>query len=117
MGLRSFTAPDGAEWQVWAVVPESRYPVRRVRERRGQDVLKYTGPERRKGERRRTPPMGGVPAGYAGGWLCFQSGDRKRRLAPVPDGWETRADAGLVELWRNALPAGAAGAPDRAAPT
>lgn len=33
-----------------------------------------------------------------GGWLAFESGDEKRRLAPVPDGWETASDAELLAL-------------------
>lgn len=105
MGLRSFTAPDGSKWQAWEVVPPRRFDPPRLGERRGQDVLRYTGPERRKGERRRAPPPPEVVApGYERGWLCFQWGKQKRRLAPVPDGWEGRADAELVELWRRARP-------------
>lgn len=33
-----------------------------------------------------------------GGWLAFQSRDEKRRLAPVPDGWEERSDDDLLAL-------------------
>ncbi len=25
---------------------------------------------------------------YANGWLCFESVTEKRRLAPIPEGWE-----------------------------
>lgn len=36
-----------------------------------------------------------VSAGHEGGWLAFVSGERKRRLAPFPPGWN---EASVVEL-------------------
>lgn len=33
---------------------------------------------------------------FANGWLCFESEREKRRLAPIPAGWESR-DAGALE--------------------
>jgi hypothetical protein len=35
---------------------------------------------------------------FSFGWLCFESADEKRRLAPVPEGWE-RADDDTIEQW------------------
>lgn len=32
---------------------------------------------------------------FADGWLTFESGTEKRRLAPVPDGWDTLPTDGL----------------------
>jgi hypothetical protein len=32
------------------------------------------------------------------GWLCFQSAEEKRRVAPVPEGWEGWPDERLAEL-------------------
>ena len=29
-----------------------------------------------------------VASEYSQGWLCFEGEGEKRRLAPVPDGWE-----------------------------
>ncbi|MEP6733677.1 MAG: hypothetical protein ABJE10_23730 [bacterium] len=29
-----------------------------------------------------------VPPTFQRGWLCFQSVDERRRLAPIPDGWQ-----------------------------
>jgi hypothetical protein len=26
--------------------------------------------------------------GLEGGWLCFEHGDEKRRLSPIPEAWE-----------------------------
>lgn len=60
MTLRTFTSHDGAVWNVWNVVPT----------------------------------LGGatnalaVAEGMAGGWLCFESPAGKRRVFPVPEGWE-----------------------------
>ena len=108
MALRSFTAPDGSRWDVWEVKPTTTPPVyspQRTRERRGQDVLRYTGPERRRGERRKkTLRPAIVLPGYADGWLVFECGGEKRRLAPPPPGWDTCSDEDLAELWRRAGP-------------
>lgn len=32
------------------------------------------------------------------GWLCFECKEEKRRLAPVPEGWD-RADDETIEQW------------------
>jgi len=42
-------------------------------------------PERRRNPFRRNVE---VASEYSNGWLCFEGGGEKRRLAPVPDGWE-----------------------------
>jgi hypothetical protein len=39
---------------------------------------------------------------FANGWLCFESGHEKRRLAPIPTGWEFRNVGMLEELCRKA---------------
>lgn len=36
------------------------------------------------------------------GWLCFQSGSTRRRLHPIPAGWEQASDTYLVELFDQA---------------
>ena len=38
------------------------------------------------------------------GWLAFQSHDERRRLVPIPAGWETLADDGLAALLERAEP-------------
>ncbi len=30
-----------------------------------------------------------LPEGYRRGWLCFESPTEKRRLTPLPSGWQT----------------------------
>jgi hypothetical protein len=41
---------------------------------------------------------------FAGGWLTFDDGAERRRLAPVPDGWAAFPDARLALLLRLAAP-------------
>jgi hypothetical protein len=103
MGLRTFIAPDGAEWRVWNVVPSlGLNEESRQWERRGQDVLAYGGPDRRHHDRRHAPPF--VSPQLSSGWLCFESEVAKRRLAPPPEAWEDAADAELVAFWERAEP-------------
>jgi hypothetical protein len=63
--------------------------------------------ERRSGRDRREtePPIPPLPqhhatvaAEFAYGWLCFETVGEKRRLAPVPEGWD-RADDETIEQW------------------
>lgn len=101
MGLRNFVAPDGAEWRVWNVVPNLALDeVSREWERRGQDVLAYDGPDRRQGEQRSLTPF--VSPQLTGGWLCFESENGKRRLAPPPPDWEDAPDEELATFWERA---------------
>lgn len=103
MGLRTFVAPDGAEWRVWNVVPSLALDEdSREWERRGQDVLAYDGPDRRQGDRRNLTPF--VSPQLSGGWLCFESDSEKRRLAPLPPAWEEAPDEELSVLWERADP-------------
>lgn len=46
------------------------------------------------------------------GWLCFQNGPERRRLHPIPDGWDGLDDRHLQELFERANPV----APAKAAP-
>ena len=102
MNYRTFTDSRGQRWEVWLVLPtaaERRAAERRVlADRRTED--RPHPPERRiTTERRRfTYRRVGVAAAYENGWLCFESDDEKRRLAPVPDGWNS-ADAGQLQAW------------------
>ena len=38
------------------------------------------------------------------GWLCFQSGASRRRLAPIPDGWDECEEEQLEDLFQRANP-------------
>ena len=64
---------EGRRWEVWEV---------RLGER---------------GERRAVSP------GLEGGWLTFESSAEKRRLAPIPDGWEELPTETLARLCEGAM--------------
>ena len=80
MAHREFTDSIGRAWNVWSVVPE-----RAERRRKGTETSPAA--DRRvhqDGEFR-------VPLGeqWTQGWLAFETKGEKRRLAPIPDDWET----------------------------
>ena len=86
MAVRSVLDQSGVEWQVWEVRPS------------------WAG--------RRTPPAALPPVGSArpslaphleGGWLTFQAaGGERRRIVPIPAGWEALDGAGLRRLLQRA---------------
>ena len=98
MTHRTFTDKKGLRWDVWEVKPtaaERRYLQRRVHnEDRTDSAERRSGDERRRSRISRTP----VASEFAAGWLCFECPTEKRRLAPVPEGWE-RVDEGTIEQW------------------
>ncbi|MBW3569475.1 MAG: hypothetical protein KY467_00075 [Gemmatimonadetes bacterium] len=76
MALRNFIDSQGHTWRVWNVVPQYALD-------RDEDQM--------------TP-------GLQGGWLCFENAGEKRRLSPIPDGWENADDRELEEYCRDAAP-------------
>lgn len=81
MPYREFHDPDGAVWNVWDVVPTL------------MDALLAAG----RGEPRSMSPRT-VEQSLSKGWLCFQHGEQKRRLAPIPDDWERLPEQSLQLL-------------------
>ena len=77
MALRKFSDPDGRAWRVWDVHPDQH----------------AGGSE-----------MGSsyVAEGMGGGWLVFEGSPGKRRLHPIPAGWEASDDARLWSLCQQA---------------
>jgi hypothetical protein len=75
--LRGFTDSTGVEWRVWAVFPSTSAEPTSA-EALSRSSLKETP--------------------YANGWLCFESAKEKRRLAPIPAGWEFRDQPFLQDL-------------------
>jgi hypothetical protein len=45
-----------------------------------------------------------VQADLQSGWLAFQCGDQRRRLAPLPAGWDEMSDHALLGLMNQASP-------------
>lgn len=100
MAYRRFQDVSGGEWQAWEVYPsmaerrinrERRTPVRDERPRRQRDA-----------------PRVGVHDELRDGWLAFRSADERRRLAPIPPGWQLFPETGLRILLASALPTGRA---------
>jgi hypothetical protein len=105
MSSREFTDRGGVRWSVREIVPQ--FAERRKADRRGSgEVATSARPhdvERRSNERRRTTAIrAAVTSGYEQGWLTFESPEEKRRLAPVPAGWESFSTERLELLCRMA---------------
>lgn len=107
MTHRTFKDRQGKLWDVWQVHPsqaERRFAQRRVNNEELTDTVeRRSGEERRESEEphsRKSDPAHRplVAAEFAYGWLCFETFGEKRRLAPVPEGWE-RADDETIEQW------------------
>jgi hypothetical protein len=104
MALRTFIDSAGQEWQAFDVVPrdlERRRYDRRSTDAAGDD----DSDERRERDRRVTVGrasrrLGGSDAG----WLCFEHGDDRRRLSPIPADWSRADDAQLEQYCRTARP-------------
>ena len=104
MAIRAFRGADGVEWQVWCVIPGSGHENERRcgYDRRSPDpVIRYKGQERRtQAERRQALTFSPT---LQSGWLVFDNGSERRRLAPIPPAWEQRSDADLDRLGSRAL--------------
>jgi len=92
MSYRTFLDSKGTRWEVWLITPaaaERRNADRRV-SKAGNAGFEGNLDRRRTPERRRGPfrRSAAVANEFSNGWLCFESEGEKRRLAPVPPGWE-----------------------------
>ncbi|MFL5558925.1 MAG: hypothetical protein ACJ794_09885 [Gemmatimonadaceae bacterium] len=98
---RTFKDRQGRIWDVWQVHPSAAE--RRFVQRRVHDGDRIDSAERRSGmDRRQSQEPLARPASVAKeftyGWLCFETVGEKRRLAPIPEGWD-RADDETIEQW------------------
>src|ERR1700686_364982 len=91
VSYRTFVEPSGKRWEVWLVTPASAE--RRKIDRRAAGGGPVDSPRfsdrRRTPERRKNPFHRSIEVAseFSAGWLCFESDGDKRRLAPVPEGW------------------------------
>ena len=103
MAYRTFLDSDGVEWHAWDVLPKA--VERRVAERRIiEEAVGFA--DRRHGERRQLDGSGTpLTSGIREGWLCFDAGEDRRRLSPIPQDWEDCAHRTLERYCRLAIPA------------
>lgn len=102
MAYRNFLDSNGVEWHAWDVLPKA--VERRVAERRTFDeVVGFA--DRRQAERRQVTGSGTrLTSGIREGWLCFDAGDARRRLSPIPEDWEDCGHRALERYCRLATP-------------
>ena len=103
MAFRTFCDDDGNEWQAFDVVPRSNE--RRRYDRRSGPRKSVSDEDRRDADRRIT--VGGrspLASGVHEGWLCFERGDDRRRLSPIPANWRRATDPELDAYRRAASP-------------
>lgn len=112
MGHRTFTDSSGVLWNAWAVVPQwadrRTGKVRRVRSADEDPdppaIEQRRRPDRRQGLPDKIPRVR-LAGGLDGGWLAFESAGERRRLSPIPPGWEDAPDSELERLCRSAASA------------
>ena len=92
MAHRSFRDDKGRQWEVWDVVPTA------VERRMARTTPRPPAVERRKVQETRVV----VPERLQRGWLAFQSGKDRRRLAPIPRDWCDMTVSELLDLLQQA---------------
>ena len=99
---RTFLDELARLWNAWEVIPawgERRSADRRQHaEAAGARVVDRRAADRRHGKGVRIA----LPPRLAHGWVAFECGDERRRVAPIPAGWCELPEPGLRELWRDA---------------
>ena len=98
MPLRRHEDPTGRVWNIWNVPP--RFSRARGGERREQPTPGFE-PDRRVTPDRR---IHDTPAEWSTGWVCFDGGEEKRRLYPIPEDWDTADKEVLQRYLDQALP-------------
>jgi len=105
VSYRTFLDSTGKRWEVWLVTPAAAE--RRKADRRaaaaGSAGLPGTSERRLTPDRRKSPfhRSVAVASEFSQGWLCFESEGEKRRLAPVPPGWQ-EAGPDRLSTWLQA---------------
>ena len=90
MAHRRLQDQNGRWWDVWDTRP-TIIDRRAGRDRRTDS--RVAGDRRQKSE-----PRVAVEPEFRKGWLAFQSGTDWRRLAPIPEKWESMSDTELLAL-------------------
>jgi hypothetical protein len=99
---RTFLDDLARLWNAWDVIPA--WGERRTAERRQRSEASDSNGVDRRGQQRRR--MRGIrialPPRLAHGWVAFECGDERRRVAPIPEQWVDLSETGLRDLWREA---------------
>ncbi len=91
---RTLRDPAGEEWVVWevhAALAERRASRER---RRRRDAARD--------RRENVVDLAAVVRESLGGWLAFRGRRERRRVVPIPHGWESMSDDELLALLRSA---------------
>jgi hypothetical protein len=89
MTYREFKDDQDRIWEVWEVRPAV------IERRQAEDRRRQP---RDFGDRRAVELQLKMLGGMRDGWLTFQCGEERRRLAPIPEGWMLLTDETLVAL-------------------
>ena len=98
MPCREVVNSRSIAWTVWYVAVS--------RSERREGVTRRTEERTKRDRRRRCDPRPRrirIAAPLAAGWLCFECATERRRLVPVPPGWQRMSDRGLEELCARAI--------------
>ena len=98
MSNRKIRDDRGTVWDVWDVTPDD-VPSRLVYDRWIEP--RAEAPEALADA---TAPL--IDPHLERGWLCFQAGEARRRLAPIPPKWFEMPDADLRTMLEVASPVG-----------
>ena len=103
MAVRTFVDSTGGQWEAFDVIP--RATERRATDRRNTAQSEAQREAERR-ERDRRLSVGGRSQLTSQGWLCFEQGGggERRRLSPIPVGWQRCTDAELEAYSRSARP-------------
>ena len=96
MPHRQFTDSKQTTWEVWDVEPS--HAERRLSEGDRRRSRRDSGERRRAEDRARVR----IRSDLAHGWLAFESKHDRRRLAPIPDGWDQLDESALEQLLQQA---------------
>jgi hypothetical protein len=88
MALREFADSSGQVWQAWDTHPKG---VGHLSKGESAFTRFVANTAKREGKEPTT-----VRDQYAEGWLTFKLASDRRRLTPIPDGWELADDATLL---------------------
>ena len=97
MALRGFVGDDGQDWQVWDTRPTIPSP---------NVAASDANPPASSAD---TADFALISKKREGGWLTFTTAHQRRRLSPIPDGWESADEATLRALLAVADRIGGAG--------